>query len=127
MTKKHILIVEDDSTQIKVFKKIIDNVNIKSHLLSNGTDAVKYLQENQNNVALVLLDLALPDISGIQVLEELKKMDNKVPVAILSSNEDSSIALKAGQLGAIDFFIKGKSDLMKIYKLIDDIMHLKNL
>ncbi len=68
-----------------------------------------------------MLDLALPDISGLQVLEELKKLKNKVPVAILSANEDSKIAVRAGQLGAMDFFIKGKiDDLMKLFELISE-------
>ena len=121
MTKKHVLIVEDDSTQTKVFEQIVSKVNFKSHLVSNGKDAVEYLRNNKD-VGLVLLDLALPDISGIQVLEELKKMGSKVPVAILSASEESSIAVRAGQLGAVDFFIKGKSDLMRIFEFIDDVM-----
>jgi DNA-binding NtrC family response regulator len=121
MTKKHVLIVEDDSTQTKVFEQIVSKVNFKSHLVSNGKDAVEYLRNNKD-VGLVLLDLALPDISGIQVLEELKRMGSKVPVAILSASEESSIAVRAGQLGAVDFFIKGKSDLMRIFEFIDDVM-----
>lgn len=121
MTKKHVLIVEDDSTQTKVFEQIVSKVHFKSHLVSNGKDAVEYLRDNKD-VGLVLLDLALPDISGIQVLEELKKMGSKVPVAILSASEESSIAVRAGQLGAVDFFIKGKSDLMRIFEFIDDVM-----
>ena len=120
MTKKYVLIVEDDSTQIKVFQQIVSKVHIKSHLVSTGRGAINHLQENQKDVGLVLLDLNLPDISGIEVLEELKKTGNKVPVAILSANEDSSVALKAGRLGAVDFFIKGKSDLMRIFEFIDE-------
>jgi DNA-binding NtrC family response regulator len=122
MTTKHVLIVEDDSTQTKVFEQIVSKVHFKSHLVANGKDALKYLKDNKD-VGLVLLDLALPDISGIQVLEELKKMGNKVPVAILSASEESSIAVRAGQLGAADFFIKGKSDLMRIFEFIDDVMN----
>lgn len=122
MKKKRVLIVEDDSFQTKVFEQIVSKLKVQSHLVSTGIGAIKYLQENKD-IGLVLLDLALPDISGMQVLEELKKVGNKVPVAILSASEESSIAVKAGRLGASDFFIKGKSDLMRLFEFIDDVMN----
>jgi DNA-binding NtrC family response regulator len=124
--KKRILIVDDDSTQTKVFEKIASQVNVKSYLVSTGLEAIESLR-NHNDIGLVLLDLALPDISGLQVLEELKKLNSKVPVAILSATEDSKIAVRAGQLGAIDFFVKGKkTDLMRLFEFISETISSNN-
>lgn len=117
MTKKRVLIVEDDSVQTMIFEKIVSKVKVKSHQVSTGKEALNYLEEN-NDIGLVLLDLALPDISGLQVLEELRKTKNKVPVAILSANEDIEIAREAGELGAVKFFIKAQSDLAKLLEFV---------
>lgn len=124
MVKKRVLIVEDEAVQTAVFEKIIKQVNVKSHLVSNGRDAIEFLK-NETDVGLVLLDLALPDISGLQVLEELKKMQNKIPVAILSATEDSNVILRAGQLGAIEFFVKGKNkeELIRLFEFVDRMIN----
>jgi two-component system repressor protein LuxO len=121
MKKKRVLIVEDNLAQIKIFEKIVTQMNVKSELVSTGNAALEYLKNN-DDIGLVLLDLALPDISGLTVLEELKKLKIKVPVAILSATEDSKIAVRAGQLGAVDFFIKGKSDLLRLLEFITEGM-----
>ena len=125
MKKKRVLIVEDDQVQIKLFEKIVSQVNVKSELATTGEQALDYLK-NHNDIGLVLLDLALPDISGLDVLESIKKTNNEIPVAILSATEDPEIALKAGQLGAEKFFVKGGGDwkdVMKIFEFIDDTIN----
>lgn len=127
MKKKRVLIVEDDQVQIKLWEKIVSNVNVKSELVTTGEQALNYLR-NHDDIGLVLLDLALPDISGLDVLEGVKKINSKIPVAILSATEDSKIALKAGQLGAKDFFIKGsdRNDIMRLFEFIDGIINAQS-
>lgn len=123
MKKKRVLIVEDDQVQIKLWEKIVSNVNVKAELVTTGKQALEYLK-NHDDIGLVLLDLVLPDISGLDVLEGIKKINSKIPVAILSATEDSKIALKAGQLGAKDFFTKGSDpkDIMRLFELIDSVI-----
>lgn len=122
MNKKRVLIVEDDSLQNRFFEKIVSVVQAKSELIKTGKAALDYLK-NHDDIGLVLLDLSLPDISGLQVLEELKKQKSKVPVAILSANDERKIIMEAGRLGAIDFFVKGKDDLMRLCEFIDKTMN----
>lgn len=122
MTKKRVLIVEDDTLQNRFFEHVVSKVNAKSHLVTTGKDALKYLQVN-NDIGLVLLDLSLPDMGGLKVLEELKKVGNKVPVAILSASKDSNDIIEASLLGAVDFFTKGKDDLMKLFEFIDETIN----
>ena len=124
MKKKRVLIVEDDKTQIKLWEKIVSNVNVKSELVTTGEQALDYIK-NHDDIGLVLLDLALPDISGLDVLESIKKLNSKIPVAILSATEDSKIILKAGNLGATDFFVKGSNpkDIMRLFEFVDDVIN----
>lgn len=117
MTKKHyVLLVEDEDFQATLFSKIIEDeladFGYEVVALNNGRDALKFfsgekiLKINQDEIGVVLLDLAIHDISGLQILE---KIDAKIPVAILSANENEKVREEALLLGAADYFVKGKS------------------
>lgn len=120
--KKRVLIVEDNDVQSKVFTRVVGLTEAKSHLVKRGVDAIEYVK-NHDDIGLILLDLALPDISGLQVLAELQKLGNKVPVAVLTANDDKDLVAEAKSLGAVEFFTKGTPDpkyFEKIFNLISD-------
>jgi DNA-binding NtrC family response regulator len=123
MKRNRVLIVEDNLVQIKIFEKIVNKIDIKCHLASNGEDAIQAVKE-YDDIGLVLLDLMLPDIAGFDVLKQIKLINKDLPVAILSASEDSKIALRAGKLGAEDFFVKGNSsdDLIRLCEFISDTL-----
>jgi len=118
--KRYVLLVEDEKFQAHLFSKIIETeiaeFGYQVIALDNGRDALKFfsgqkvLEINQEEVGLVLLDLAIHDISGLQILEKINsKILAKVPVAVLSANDDQKIRKEALNLGASDYFVKGKS------------------
>lgn len=122
--KKRVLIVEDDQVQIKFFEKIVNQVSVNSEMVSSGNQALEYLKSN-DDIGLVLLDLALSDMHGFEVLEKIKQLDNKIIVAILSASEEPKVILRAGQLGAAEFFIKGSDtqELMRLFEFIDNVIN----
>ena len=66
------------------------------------------LREVRNNtVDLVLLDLRLPRVGGLEVLAEIRKLDEEVPVVILTAYGDVQTAVAAMKLGAADYLLKG--------------------
>ncbi|MBM5783004.1 MAG: response regulator [Pelagibacterales bacterium] len=122
--KKRVLIVEDDQVQIKFFEKIVSQVAVNSVMVNSGNEALEYLKYN-NDIGLVLLDLALSDMHGLEVLEKIKELNNQLVVAILSASEDSKVVLKAGQLGAAEFFVKGSDtkELMRLFEFIHNVIN----
>ena len=126
MTRKKILIVEDDSVQTKIFEKIVNQINYKAVLVADGKQALAYLKDKnqRSEIGLILLDLFLPDISGLQVLVELRNMKNQIPIAMLSASEDAELIVEATKLGASDFFVKGKShdEIIRLYEFIEEVM-----
>jgi DNA-binding response OmpR family regulator len=126
--KRYVLLVEDEKFQATLFAKIIENelsdFGYKVITIENGRDALKFfsgekiLEIEQSEVGLVLLDLAIHDISGLQILE---KIDAKIPVAVLSANEDEKVKADALRLGASEYFVKGKS-LEELNRLRDFIV-----
>ena len=119
-TRRYVLLIEDEKFQAHLFSKIIENeiaeFGYSVVTLDNGRDALKFfsgqkiLEINQEEVGLVLLDLAIHDISGLQILEKINsKFLAKIPVAVLSANDDKKIRQEALGLGAADYFVKGKN------------------
>ena len=123
--KKFILYVEDENIQAKLFSKIIEN-EVKNFgyeviVFGNGSDFIDLLNSNNKNYkieqfGLILLDLSMHDFSGMAMLNEAKAKNIKTPIAIFSAREDNLIKTKALELGAKDYFIKGKN-LMELERL----------
>ena len=133
MTKNFILYIEDEDFQAKIFSKIIeselDSYNYKVKIIKNGKDFIALLNNenkifndiNLNEIGLILIDLAMYDISGVQLLQETQKHQINLPVAILTAREDESIKQQIIDLGAKDYFIKGK-DIAELARLRDFII-----
>ena len=81
----------------------------------------KVLKIEQSEIGLVLLDLAIHDISGLQILA---KIEAKIPVAVLSANEDTKVKEEAMRLGASEYFVKGKSieELNRLREFVVKVM-----
>lgn len=74
--------------------------------VSTLTDAVDYLS-NGHPVDLTLLDLTLPDSSGLGTLKSVLSVSAETPIVVLSGNEDADVAARAVRHGAVDFLVKG--------------------
>lgn len=131
MPKKKILIIEDSEVQFKVFDQIMQRLNYQTLILSSGKTALEFLNGtltisnvSKDEIGLVLLDLALPDITGMQILKELKIANNTIPVAVLSATEELEMIIETIKLGADNFFIKGKDrdHLNRLCSYIEKIM-----
>ena len=111
--KKEIIIVEDDNFQEKIFRKIISEISSDKDFFivsfSRGAAAVEYIKENCQKVGLVVMDLALPDLSGLEAIKNIKKIRSEIDIIALTATEDKDIVVEAIKLGAKDYFVKGKN------------------
>lgn len=104
-----VLLVEDNPIDAKVISAMIT----KSKDLAFTVDHVSSLESAERRLAqtlsdVVLLDLTLPDSSGLPTLEQLLAKFPNVPVVVLTGVDDESVALGALEKGAQDYLIKGK-------------------
>lgn len=105
LTAKTILLVDDEEYARDNLSRIIERrckMNIFS--ASRGLEAVEMYRMLKPDC--VLLDLGLPDINGIIVLERMKLIDPKAKVYIISGYDDPSLKQKAKELGALDYLTK---------------------
>ncbi len=99
-----ILIVDDDINDRNLLGKIIASADFLFLQAATGREGIDLFK--QGDISAVLLDQSLPDINGIEVIKELKKIDSAVPIIMVTAHVDISSAVTAIKLGAYDFIIK---------------------
>lgn len=103
MSKGKILIV-DDEVGVRVSLKIIFKDNYEVLEASNGEDALKILQETRPDV--IILDIIMPNINGIEVLREIKRIDRQLPVIVISAIRDTAMGKEAMKSGVFSYLSK---------------------
>lgn len=103
---KKILIVDDEPEILTLIKYRARDHNYDCVAAQSGGECLEQVRALQPD--LILLDINMPDISGLQVLADLKKDENlcDIPVIMLSAINQDSVVDKALQLGAQDYFTK---------------------
>ena len=106
--KPRIVMIDDEKSNLQIVKIVIMRENLESDLslFDNGASALEFIQNNP--VDLILLDLAMPDMDGFEIMSRLQADPNTadIPVIFLSAYQEASYILKAFDLGATDFIGK---------------------
>ncbi|MBU2506949.1 MAG: sigma-54 dependent transcriptional regulator [Bacteroidetes bacterium] len=99
-----ILIVDDDKDMRQLLSDILKSEGYEVRTAESGKKALKEIEVIRPEI--VLLDIRLPDMNGIEVLKEIKKFDESIIVIMLSAYGDIQNAVDAMKLGAFDYFTK---------------------
>lgn len=105
MEKKKILAVDDNAVNLAAIEQTLQDEYEIIPMVA-GKRAIKYL--GVEKVDLILLDVQMPDMDGIQTLEEIRKLDNgwTVPVIFLTATSDSDVSAAGARLGIMDYITK---------------------
>lgn len=107
--KLNILVVEDDfATRRQIAGKLRTDSSIVVELAGNVAEAVEYLASQRPH--MILLDLGLPDGSGLSVIEAAKKLDPMPEILVLSSIKDEASVVAAISAGAGGYVVKDSSE-----------------
>lgn len=119
-----ILVVDDEESICKSLKAILSDEGYQVLVAGSGEDAVKIVEEEMPQ--LVLLDVWLPGMDGLETLQAIKKINPQTLVIIMSGHGTIETAVKATKLGAFDFIEKPLS-LDKIIILVNNAINLSRL
>ncbi len=124
MDRPRILVVDDDSIVREVLEQIITGFGMTCDLAENGKQGIEKLQSSPYD--LILTDITMPVMDGIQFLREIKDITPFIPVAIITGYPTFENAVEAMREGARDFIVK-PFKVEKIKTTIDRLLKEKRL
>ncbi len=101
---KKILVVDDEEPIRKMLVKFLTVKGYQACSAASGEEALKLLRREKPQV--VLLDIRMPGSDGIEMLKQIKKIDKKVDVIMISAISDREVAEECMELGAFDYITK---------------------
>ena len=106
---KPILLVEGDKVDAMTVKRALRDIQVTNQLTvaGNGEEALDLLHsDHHEDPCIILLDLNMPKVSGIDVLKVLRAKKPHIPVVIITANSEIETAVECLKLGAHDYLVK---------------------
>jgi DNA-binding response OmpR family regulator len=119
---RRVLIVEDEADLAHLTARILRENKIKVIVKTTGREAIRYLETSETPVDVLILDLRLPDVNGLEVIKRCRALDKPldgVKIAVVSAFGSVEVRNKALKLGADGFFDKP----IKIEVLLDFVQN----
>ena len=105
MSIANVLLVDDEASFVETFAERLELRNFEISKAFSGEEALRILKENQN-VEVVILDVKMPGMDGIETLMEIKRRYPLVEVMMLSGHADVASAIDGMKQGAFDYLMK---------------------
>ena len=102
--KAKVLIVDDEERFRITLKKLLTANGLETNAVASGMEAIEELQQQPYDV--ILLDVKMPGMSGIEALAELKKVSREVEVIILTGHASVDVAVEIMKLGGYEYLLK---------------------
>jgi two-component system cell cycle sensor histidine kinase/response regulator CckA len=119
-----LLIVEDEEMLLTSLQMILVDKGYKVLSAQDGFTALKIYQEKKNEIALVLTDLGLPNISGLEVCQQIKAINPNQHVILASGYIDPNMKSELLKM-SIQYFLYKPYDLTKVLKMVREVLDEK--
>ena len=125
MKSLSILLIDDDEIERIKFQKVCEDINFPCSVVEaiNGKQALNFLNRIENRFDIIVLDLHMPKMNGLELLENLKsniKFKN-TPIIIMSNSEDVAELKKCYDYGVSGYFTK-PGDFTKYSKKVKSVL-----
>jgi two-component system nitrogen regulation response regulator NtrX len=121
-----ILIIEDEAAIRRVLSKILSEES-DTYIVEDAEDGFAGLEKIKNNdYDLVLCDIKMPRMDGVEVLEAVKKIKPEIPMVMISGHGDMETAIQTMRLGAFDYISK-PPDLNRLLNTVRNALDRKQL
>lgn len=84
MGEKYIILIDDEEDLLNLFGYILDRVGHKAHIFNNGKDAIAEYKKDHSNVDLVITDLSMSEMTGIDVMNAILAINPKEKIIIIT-------------------------------------------
>ena len=101
-----LLVVDDEEDFLRSIVMRIELRGIEVHGVTSGTEALEYLEANPDAVDVVLLDIKMPGMDGIETLRRIREAHPKVEIIVVTGHASQEFARLGRELGAFDHLVK---------------------
>ncbi|MEM7332000.1 MAG: ATP-binding protein [Chloroflexota bacterium] len=121
---KRVLIVDDRPENLAVLLSFLDPLNFEMEIASNGADAIHLTKQWQPD--LILMDLIMPDVSGFEVVKEMKADDatKNIPIVAVSASIGRAAQTQSKEAGC-DAFLSKPVEYSELLKIVGDLLELE--
>ena len=119
MTKIHLLLVDDETDFLNAYARRFKRRNVEITPATSGPEAIEKVRENDFDV--VVLDVMMPEMNGLETLRRLKAIKPDLPVIILTGHADSGTLIEGMDMGAFDFLLKPVGTDELYFKVLDAV------
>ena len=123
-TRIPILLVDDEVLTREFYGDLLTEHGFAVLAASSGSEALSFIASKP--VETVVLDIVMPEVSGLEVLETLRWQDPDLPVIMLTGHATSQNAMAALKLGAFDFIVKGLDPTLVVMAIHRAVRHRRN-
>lgn len=103
--KNTILIIDDEVSYLELLKSILEQEGYENVIAESNPLNVENILETQP-VDLILLDIYMPEMNGLELLEKIYPKHPNIPVIVITAVDDKNLAMKAVEFGAYEFIVK---------------------
>lgn len=101
-----VVIVDDDCYLRASLRGIVETIGFKVIDFETGIEAIKYVTEQCNEVDVILTDISMPEMNGLELLDRVQVINAEIPVILMTAFAEIDLTVKAIKKGAFDFIIK---------------------
>ena len=113
-----VLYVEDENDVREFTSKLLGSILRKVYTAKDGQDGLNTFQENKNDIDLIITDINMPKMNGLDMCEHIRKDNHDIPIVITSAHNDSSFLKQAIEIGVNTYAMKP----IDIYQLMESII-----
>jgi two-component system nitrogen regulation response regulator GlnG len=118
----NLLVIDDDAAVLHVFRNVFREAEVNVLTASCGAEGLALLRRHQPDV--VILDIVLPDESGMDVFREIRQQDGRIPVVLITASGTAETAIEAMKLGAFDYLVK-PLDFPRVRELVAQALEIR--
>ncbi|MEJ7590493.1 MAG: sigma-54 dependent transcriptional regulator [Planctomycetaceae bacterium] len=120
----NVVVIDDDRSVGEMIRRSLAKIDLTVLTVTKADEGLDSIRKESPDV--VLLDIMLPGTSGLDVFQQIREIDRKLPIIFITAGSDSSTAIKAMQLGGFDYVTK-PLDLPALNDLVEKAMTIRRM